>query len=368
MNFFQNIFKYRELQIMQDQELNQTFVPETFVPETFVPETFANNVIQELNQTFVPVEQTRTLGNLILYTNTGLIINTDTKKIVCMSASDFDKEPTKQTLVDFDTVEYCEDGTVIRLYNHEKKWFTATKKCIDARSSFWSSIKSFDEMFWDIFPFDLLKTLNINYTYVFILIHIDNQIVINHKVSKLIFTECYNNETGNLVQINDVPFETPGKLIVNTNAADISQLLDDYYTPTKRGLVIKKDGKKFKYDFDTFIIKKEIRGNTPFIRDRCLELLQDPDKYISLKTSFPEYSFVYTFVEHELYMLSLNLLTTYFTMFRYHALEQNHPYLRTCKQLHGQYKATRKTITLEDVYNKVFNLQKYVLKTLLNWN
>ena len=130
----------------------------------------------------------------------GLILEKGTNKIICMAQNkfvDIDKgdgqvsqiENLRSEYSKF-RMEYCEDGTVIRLYNYDNEWYTATTRCIDARKSYWSSEKTFNDMFWEIFNNSgyEISQLDPSYTYSFILIHRENRIVVNHKYNNLIYS------------------------------------------------------------------------------------------------------------------------------------------------------------------------------------
>ena len=71
------------------------------------------------------------------------------------------------------TVEYCEDGTIIRLYNYNDNWYTSTTKTINASVSYWSSSKSFHELFSELFDEKYLEILDKNSTYFFILLEVE---------------------------------------------------------------------------------------------------------------------------------------------------------------------------------------------------
>jgi hypothetical protein len=88
----------------------------------------------------------------------GLILEKGTNKVVAACQNDFEKE-FPSDLNNFVSAEYCEDGTVIRLYNHKGIWTTCTKKCINAKASYWCHLKSFNDMFWEIFGNSLFDKL-----------------------------------------------------------------------------------------------------------------------------------------------------------------------------------------------------------------
>ena len=68
-------------------------------------------------------------------------------------------------------IEYCEDGTVIRVYyDNTKGWRFSTNKCIDAFSSYWTSSKSFGEMFDKLFD-EKMYDIIIRYKIPYIMMH-----------------------------------------------------------------------------------------------------------------------------------------------------------------------------------------------------
>lgn len=312
----------------------------------------------------------------------GLILEKNTNKIVCGCYPDF-KENTKENLKhNLDSVEYCEDGTVIRLYYYNNKWRTATKKCIDATSSIWSSNISFDEMFWSLFGTESLENLDKDLTYIFILLHIDNVLVVKHYENKLVYTGSINTVT-NVIDSTFIAHFENNKNIKPTKKLDINAIdfenfnIQNYFDFKKRGLIFKYKYKcddedyieYYKYDFDEFMKIKEIRGNQPYIRLRYLELLSQPEKLSLLCYYYPEYTMTYAMVQHSLMLLTERIYATYRKSHVKHNLkiDENHIYYKTMKQLHAQYKNSGNPITKEDVYNKLVSYNMFILKNLLEW-
>lgn len=322
----------------------------------------------------------------------GLILEKETNKIVCMSQNKFvhinndnsqinQVEDAKSIYSRF-RMEYCEDGTVIRLYNYNDTWYTATTRCIDARKSYWSSDKTFNDMFWEIFNSSnyTVDNLDKNHTYLFILIHKENRIVVNHKYNNLIYIGRINNETKQEDFTNYFYNEDPRRCIRRTKNIDVSLVinypLDDYYLPDKRGVIIKffdnsnNSWKLYQYDFNHYTQIKEVRGNVPLIRMRYLELLDQPDKLQILETNYPECTMTFSMIKHCMNKLYKEVHNLYYQSHIKHniTVEESHKLFRTLKQLHGQYKKQGTIITLEEVTKKVNSLDKNVIKTLIGWN
>ena len=343
----------------------------------------------------VYVKTSETIDTLYLLSNddfNGLILEKETNNVICMTNQKFKKierdtvaqfnqiETLKKESSDF-KIEYCEDGTVIRLYNYKGTWYTATSKCLDANLSFWGSNKSFAEMFWETFAnsdfmFSLengLDSLDPSYTYVFILFHTENRIVVKHNSNSLMYIKRINNQTGQEDNTNtDIK-----QLHIQTD--EINYPLDSYFTDNKRGLLIKfykSNGsyETYQYDFQQYVEIKNLRGNVPYIRTRILELVNDPESLKMLKLLYSEHILSFAMVENSLNNLYKDIHKLYIESHIKHHIQiyESHPLYKTLKQLHGQYK-TRITedpnyiITIEEVKNKVNQLDKYVLSKLLGW-
>jgi hypothetical protein len=323
----------------------------------------------------------------------GLILEKETNKIVCMAQNKFihinnnndeqllQIEDLKRKYKKF-RMEYCEDGTVIRLYNYKDVWYTATTRCIDARKSYWSSNKTFDNMFWEIFNtsgYDL-QQLDKSYTYLFILIHKENRIVVNHRYNNLIYISRINNETLEEDFKNYFYNEKPTHCIRRTKQITDSWRLplDSYFLSSKRGVILKfldkdKDGRDiwrvYQYDFNTYNKVKEIRGNIPLIRMRYLELLEYPDKLEILENNYPEHHMQFVMIKHSMNKLYREIHNLYYQSHIKHAVvvEMTHKLYKTLQQLHGQYKKQGTVITLDEVIKKVNSLDKNVIKKLIGW-
>ena len=343
----------------------------------------------------------------------GVIFEKKTNKVVCACYPDFVDIENDEDIGEYinnkmiESIEYCEDGTVIRLYYYNNQWRTATKKCIDARYSSWSSIKSFDNIFWELFNNseetgkepsangidDVL--LDKNRTYIFILLHIENVLVVKHQKNKLIYKGSIDNNTFDIKQNYDSLFKNH-KLIEHVENIDLSQYSTSYSTSnndetiinqslilthdninklmfnnSKRGIIFKfkQDNNIYKYDFATFKLLNDIRGNEPLIRIRYLELLSEPEKLNLLIKYYPEYNMVFSMIYHNIMVICNDIYMVYRNSHIKHTekIDDTHKYYRTIKQIHAQYKRTNIPITKDDILEKLKTLNTYVLKNLLGW-
>jgi hypothetical protein len=124
-------------------------------------------------------------------------------------------------------INHCIEGTMIYVFNHNNKWFTTTKKCLNATDSKWNKKISHGDMFIDALNNKInIEDLNPDNCYYFALIHPENINIVDYDsrkfvkiimiVSKCDFKEIsplnYNNiELLNMIQhplllenINDI--------------------------------------------------------------------------------------------------------------------------------------------------------------------
>lgn len=312
----------------------------------------------------------------------GIILEKETNNVICMSQHkllEIDRPLQQEQIETMKAnykmrMEYCEDATRISLYNYNGVWVTATTKCIDAKTSFWSAPKTFDELFWEVFDKDFVNELDPNFTYTFLLTHVDNRIVVKHKYNNLIYVSRINNKTQNEDYTNYFYKEGPKRTIRRPKQIDtftINYPLDDYFLPNKRGIIVKflinNSWESYQYDFLSYSQMKEIRGNVPSIRLRYLELLSKPEFLVQLEMCYSENFFLFAVVKHQLTNLYKTIHQLYMDSHVKHSLliTEHHPYFITCKQLHAQYKKTGDHITLDQVKNKINSLDKYTINKLL---
>lgn len=322
--------------------------------------------------------------DLIKKQSNGIIFEKGTNKIICMSQNrmtelvDF-SEVTK--LVDQNDnirIEYCEDGTLVKLYYYNEMWNTSTTRCISAKNSFWSSNKSFDSLFWETFDNNLLSTLDKSYTYIFILLHRENRIVVKHNVNMLVYVSRINNSSfveDFTNQFRNVYGIKRPKMMDRYEFKKLAYDVNNYDCKYKRGIVIKVYDKNmnswdlYKYDFESYKMIKNIRGNVPQIRMRYLELLSKPESLQLLENFYPEHTFMFTFIKASLLKLIKTVYKMYVDSHIKHLIQvdDTDPYYRTLRQLHAKYKITNNAIGFDDVQERIFSLDKMVIKKLLDW-
>lgn len=311
---------------------------------------------------------------------TGYILEKETNKVVCYGQkkiNDIDNEQFKKVLLQNgfagDTVytggkvriEYCEDGTLVRLYNYNDTWYTSTTNCTDARKSFWSSSRSFDNMFWEIFNERAnISMLDKSSTYYFILLHNENRIVVNHVHDYLVYL-YKSNENGENYNVEGLKglFRRP-VVVKSTNSSDVNSC----FWNKKRGIVVKfsDNDQIYKVDFDAYKKMKQIRGNNPNIEMRYLELINDDSSRKLLKLYYPEHNKLFKDI-HKLYNNFINHIHhLYIESHVQHVIkiDNSHVYFPLVKSLHSQYKKTHKPITFIDVKQRIDSMHINIINDL----
>lgn len=324
-----------------------------------------------------------------LYTANGMIFEKTSNEVVCACQNDFLKDLTQtefRTNSEFHKLlnnvdekdiryEFLEDGTTIRLYNYKNRWFTATTRCMDSENSYWSSEKSFGEMFWDIFSPHLLSRLNKSKTYVFTLLHRDNRIVVKHNTNMLIYICCIDNftlkENYSNIFYDIYCIKRPQKINNINDYTDLFKLNNN----KKRGILVKIYNKMknkfdcYKIDFDKYCLIKEVRGNVPEIRMRYLQLLGDKQKLFLLEKYYKEYQLMFEIIKSAVADLIAKMYKLYVDSHIKHSVtvDETDKFHKTLKQLHAQYKTTNKSIQYSDVRQKIYSLNCKALKELLGF-
>jgi hypothetical protein len=302
----------------------------------------------------------------------GIIFEKETNRVICMSQNKFETVDTFNDATNV-YIEYCEDGTAIRLYNYNDEWITSTSRCIDAKKSVWSANYSFDKLFYELFDSSRLESLDKNKTYIFILIHSENRIVVKHHFNNLIYIQSIDNRTYTEDFTNIFFDENPKRTIRRTKIIPTESFTGNVdYDPSKRGIIVKKligdSWKIIKYDFPQYTMIKSIRGNTANIKVRYLELLNNPEQLQYLEQIYSEYKNEFSSVKYSLVKLYKEIHQLYFNSHIKHEVkvEIDNKFYQTLRQLHGEYKTKGTKITLEEVKKKVNSLDSHVIRKFLN--
>ena len=233
----------------------------------------------------------------------GIILENITNKIICYSLNKMNKD-FDDNVVNWSDCKVYEaiDGTQIRLYYYDDEWNVTTTRCINAKTSSWNYMKSFYELYNDV-KVDVTN-LNKDYTYTFILKHIENRIVSKITKNELIHIHTRNNKTFEEVDENIENIKQPIKFEYE-NYEDLKKDLKNSTIDT-RGYVIHYENKKYLIETDEYKYVKELKGNHRNITYQYIDLVRK-NKYDEYLEYYPEKKILFDSVKSELTGLSILL-------------------------------------------------------------
>jgi hypothetical protein len=313
--------------------------------------------------------------------------------------------------------EYAEDGTLVRLYNFNGVWYTATTRCISGEYSYWEDRKrTFDGMFREVLVNFDYSLLDKECTYNFLLKHINNRLVVAHAENELVFisrikqgvetldcpecllgyirlplkvksgtvtmdtiTEEYDEYKGgsNYTSVYctnmDVNVDLTGN---NWTKSELDALLVASFNNTKKGIIfVRKCGSKYSrllYETPEYRKIKELKGNTPNVLLTFTDLytkgsVQDLNTFSMVfaerTTEFHEHTRKLEELVNEVFNKYVD--THIKQRYRISETDKDH---RTLRQLHAVHKQTRRTIHLDTVRDLVYNLDSKIIFRLMGVN
>lgn len=231
----------------------------------------------------------------------GTVLDNDAK-IVCYSGEQV-KLVTIDDIADLSNYDLVEslDGTIIRLYYHDNEWKTGTRGHTDARRSKWSSDKSFYELFQEAlqnYPDFSTESLNTNYTYVFLLQHVDNKIICPVDKNSITLVDVYDNTTLKRVVDDSVKVDYP--MTLNYDLAKLKIFLDmGELTAKGINLYHKETNERLCLLTTLYESRQKLKGNTLDMEKQYLELRASNNHYNFLK-EFPEYGDMVSTLENNI--------------------------------------------------------------------
>jgi hypothetical protein len=239
----------------------------------------------------------------------GLIFNSKTQQVcsltypVPVEVKDFTPAEQDQFVTDISTapggysVQEALDGTLLRLWfnTSTNNWILSTNGKEDARDAYWMNGCSFDEQFWSAKPNIQMDTLNKNYTYLFILCHPLNVIVVNHTTPQVYHVATYDHATLNEVtdtsgdcgvpRLPNIPLtieevqaktrECVGRPVQSAGYMVIVGERGSPMTPSSTAPVAPP--KRYRFENANYTRAREIRGDSNNISFHLLGLLLDSD-------------------------------------------------------------------------------------------
>ena len=309
-------------------------------------------------------------------------------------------------------IEYAEDGTMVRLYNYNGVWYTATTRCISGEYSYWEDRKrNFDVLFREtLVGFDY-GLLDAGTTYNFMLKHTANRLVVAHIKNELVFVskikggvesldcpECLamfvkrservNTESVTLAMSEQYD-EYDGKERVASwynvdmevkvsenrkwNVSELDALLSESFMNTKKGIIfVRKCGSKYRrylYETSEYRKIKELKGNTPNVMLSFVDLYTK-GQVVDLNTFsmvFAERTLEFHGVSEKLEKLIVEIYYKYIDTHvrQRYRISETDPHHRTLRQLHAVHKQTRRPVHMDTVRDLIYNLDSKIILRLL---
>lgn len=287
----------------------------------------------------------------------GIILEKDTNKLVHYAFSkaydglskESGEDPFLGTLDSF-RVENLVEGSLIKVFYYDSRWWIGTSRNIDAVYSHWGSEKSFKELFLETckkkeINIDI-ETLDKNYCYSYILQH--PEITIGHDIT-----------ISDIIPINKIHLDTleVTNLMEGFSTGLTIEQIKQQLSFHKNFMIITKDNKRIKMLSDRYKYTKELLNNNPNLKWAYLEALQNSEEE-ELRRYFPSKSEIFNNVEEKIHDTIDILYNLYVLKFIKHDKELPVPkkLYKTLGQLHGRYKKTREKTTKEIIYDHLLSL------------
>ena len=230
-----------------------------------------------------------------------VFLNRDTFEIVCYTC------PTP--IYNIDAMNYlvknkvkeedkqifkCYEGTLLSLFYYNDKWYLSSRKCLDTKDSLvLDKSKSRYDMFMEVIQQDnyntsedFTKLLDTSFTYHFVLIHHQNENIVNYLVEfgkeykKLCFIFSRSVETHQEINSEDIDslflsdnIFLPKKLIDETTFDKNNQLSEFTKKPIEEGIIIKTNNMILKFQTTSYQFYK-VCGSTNNLYRGFIKLYQ----------------------------------------------------------------------------------------------
>lgn len=294
----------------------------------------------------------------------GIIVRKDTMDVVCYSFSKMYDEISIEENDEL-TIENVWEGTLIRFFYHGDKWNVATKNCINAFESKWTSTKSYGEMFYECVPLnfmDQFENIDKNLCFSFILIHPENLRCIHYKEKNIIHIQTIHCKTFEEFDI-DIGIYKSEKNVVSLSENKISntdvlmnilkstriRLIEGYVIKNKKG-----ERQKIRTEWYNEMHKKFGNYNNHFYH--YLILRKDKDKLEEYITDFPHFRNTFMYFESWIVRCCLTL-NYYYTTVHVRKEYVNIPkcFRKAIYELHKQFLKDRIETTYEKIMNFFYN-------------
>ena len=247
--------------------------------------------------------------------------------------------------IDFDKCSFfnAHEGTLIRVFNFNGKWYTSTHRKFNSWNSKWSGKQTFGKAFEEALEYQektnkefqnlvsshpsggeqdsvvnrFYSTLNTEYQYMFLVVSSnDNRIVCASPENPTVY-HVGTFVNGDLVFDKNRDTCIPGpKQHKFTNLDEIVDYVGSCdYNSIQGVLVFGPNNKQFKIVNTTYFKLYKVRGNEPSIKFRYLQVRNDKDMVDDLKGLYPHMIESFDKYEKNIQILAKRIHTSYISRF-----------------------------------------------------
>lgn len=289
-------------------------------------------------------------------------------------------------------IEEFIEGTMINLFydNDINEWIISTKSTIDGNIKFFINDFNNNITFKDMF-YEIINTLNVNfdvlpknYSYSFVIQHIENRIVTSFKNNNLYIISVYNINNDNYT-INEISKNEVHSIFKDTKVSypknynfNSFQEVEDFATLNQSynfvGIILKYNNIRTKIRNPTYEYVRKLRGNQPKIQYHYLTLRNSNSLSEYLKY-YPEDIDKFNEFKNQIYQFTQDLYKNYIECYinKYKPLNsfpfqfKNHMY-----KLHEKYiyelRNQNQYVSKKVVINYINNLHPAQLMFSLNYS
>ena len=261
------------------------------------------------------------------------------------------------------------EGSLIRVYNLNGVWVVGTNKKPDASYVFWSSDKSFKQLFYECIIEcynntsldEFFDTLDKNFCYSYIIQHPENNLCIKSEQKVVYFINKVN-----LTNMDEILNES---LIVENTFTDVLEDLDisgvtDNYIMYLYNKSTPNNYSRIILDSDKFRELKNLYGNSIDISIRYLKVYKDEEMKKNLRIFFTEHTEKFDLIEQLLYSCVMSYMEIYKNMYILKIQLNLHPFTkRIMYKLHGiylsrikDYNVNKKYVDINDLINVLLDI------------
>jgi len=178
------------------------------------------------------------------------------------------------------------DGTMIRVYNYQDKWYVSTNRCLEAKQSKWGSNKSFGDYFYELLTklyhkeetFEneeelFNKWFNKNFTYYFLIGSKEMNVVENIEEDYIYLLSVLDKE---FKEVDNWDFIY--KFVPELKKEDMNN--DNLLKEENRGFMIYNTNERYVYFVNNYQEKRNKFGNEKYLGLRLIDLIWDKEKHL----------------------------------------------------------------------------------------